>query len=187
MQCRLATGALGAGVLLALSACSMGGHDEDGHHGGGHDDQAAQGGHDEAGGEHHAEGEDHHQGMAGQPGDPTQVDRRVAVSMTDAMSYTPASMTVERGETIRFDVTNDGQLVHEFVLGSDEEILEHHELMKRFPGMEHDEPNSVSLAAGGSGEVVWQFSEAGQVTFACLQPGHYEAGMKGAVLVSASP
>ena len=104
--------------------------------------------------------------------------------MTDEMDFSPSELTVKAGETIRFTVKNSGQLVHEFVLGASDEILEHHELMKRFPGMEHDEPNSVSLEAGESGDVVWQFSKAGTFEFACLQPGHYEAGMKGGVVVS---
>lgn len=177
---RALLGALGsAALLLTLSACSMGAHGEAGHHGdtgdGHHDGEGA------TGGDHGGEG--HHDGPAGRPGETAEVDRTVAVSMSDAMDYSPASVTVARGETVRFEVTNAGQLVHEFVLGTEEEILEHHEMMKRFPGMEHEEPNSVSLAAGMSGDVVWQFTEAGEVSYACLQPGHYEAGMKGAVVV----
>jgi len=162
---------LSASVLL--SACSMSNH----------------GTHEDGGAGHHGDGnahggEDHHEGMAGRPGKLSEVDRTIAVGMSDAMDYTPARVTVAMGETIRFEVTNDGQLVHEFVLGSTDEILEHHEMMKRFPGMEHDEPNSVSLESGASGEVIWQFSEAGELSFACLQPGHYEAGMKGGIVVT---
>lgn len=73
-----------------------------------------------------------------------------------------------------------------FLLGTTENILKHHELMKKFPNMEHDEPNSVSLEPGGMGDVIWQFTNAGTVAIACLQPGHYEAGMKGNVTVSAN-
>jgi uncharacterized cupredoxin-like copper-binding protein len=39
------------------------------------------------------------------------------------------------------------------------------------------------LAPGKEGEIVWQFTKAGTVNFACLMPGHYEAGMKGQVKV----
>ena len=46
---------------------------------------------------------------------------------------------------------------------------------------------SVTLAPGKTGEIVWQFTKAGKVDFACLQPGHYDAGMKGAVNVSKAP
>ena len=57
--------------------------------------------------------------------------------------------------------------------------------MKKFPEMEHDEPNKISLAPGKQGEVIWQFSKAGTVDFACLHVGHFEAGMKGQVKVAA--
>lgn len=62
-------------------------------------------------------------------------------------------------------------------------ILEHLEQMKKFPDMEHDEPNKVTLQPGKQGTIVWQFTRAGVVNFACLMPGHFEAGMKGAVKV----
>ena len=69
-------------------------------------------------------------------------------------------------------------------MGTKKELAEHYELMKKFPDMEHDEPNKVSLAPGKQGEVVWQFTKSGNVDFACLHPGHYEAGMKGLVKVT---
>ena len=56
--------------------------------------------------------------------------------------------------------------------------------MKKYPEMEHADENQVTVASGKSGEIIWQFTQAGKVNFACLQPGHYDAGMKGAVAVS---
>ena len=103
--------------------------------------------------------------------------------MSDRMRFTPAEIRVRRGETIRFVVRNSGQLKHEFNLGTRKDLAEHHELMKKYPDMVHEEPNQVSLAPGEQGEVVWRFSRAGIVDFACLHPGHYEAGMKGRVRV----
>jgi Cu/Ag efflux protein CusF len=50
--------------------------------------------------------------------------------------------------------------------------------------MEHDDPNSVRLDEGKSGEVIWTFSKAGTFEFACLIPGHYESGMHGPITVS---
>ena len=99
------------------------------------------------------------------------------------MRFTPSQIRVKRGETIRFVVKNSGQLKHEFNLGTEKDLKAHYELMKKFPEMEHDEPNIASVAPGGTGEVVWQFTKAGTVSFACLHPGHYEAGMKGQVKV----
>ena len=51
------------------------------------------------------------------------------------------------------------------------------------PGMAADE-NMVTLAPGKTGEVVWRFTKTGKVDFACLQPGHHDAGMKGQVVVA---
>ena len=122
----------------------------------------------------------------GKPGVAKAVTRSIAVSMTDNMRFTPSDIQVRQGETIRFVVTNKGQLKHEFNLGTDADLKAHAEQMKKFPEMEHDEPNLVSLAPGKTGEVIWQFTKAGQVSFACLHVGHYDAGMKGQVKVSAN-
>jgi len=63
------------------------------------------------------------------------------------------------------------------------ELMEHAEMMRNMPAMEHAEPNQVTLAPGKSGNLVWQFTHSGVFDFACLQPGHFEAGMRGAVSV----
>jgi uncharacterized cupredoxin-like copper-binding protein len=120
----------------------------------------------------------------GKPGRAANVSRAITVDMTDAMRFTPSSISVKKGETIRFVVKNSGQIRHEFSLGSQRELAEHAAAMRKFPNMEHDEPNMVSLAPGEQGEVIWQFTKTGQVDFACLQPGHFEAGMKGQVSVT---
>jgi len=113
-----------------------------------------------------------------------QVKRTVQIDMQDSMRFTPAVVRVRKGETIRFVVKNSGQLKHEFNLGTEKDLQAHYEIMKKFPEMEHDEPNIASVAPGQTGEVIWKFTTAGTVSFACLHPGHYEAGMKGSVQVS---
>ncbi len=119
----------------------------------------------------------------GKPGDPKKVSRTIQVLMSDDMKFTPARIDVKRGETIRFLLRNAGQIKHEMVIGSMVELKQHAESMRKMPGMEHDEPNMVTLAPGQSGELVWQFAKAGMVDFACLQPGHFEAGMIGKVSI----
>lgn len=121
----------------------------------------------------------------GTPGNPAQVTRTVTVVMSDAMRFTPSTITVSRGETVRFVVKNAGRLPHEMVLGTEKELQEHYELMKKHPEMEHADDNMVTVQPGGTGELVWQFTRAGTVHFGCLLPGHYEAGMKGRVKVKA--
>jgi len=120
----------------------------------------------------------------GKPGVSAKNIRTVNVEMTDGMRFSPADITVKQGETVRFVVKNAGQLKHELVFGTQQDLKAHYEIMKKNPEMEHADPNMITLAAGKSGEIVWQFTKAGKVDFACLQPGHYDAGMKGAVSVT---
>lgn len=120
----------------------------------------------------------------GVAGDKNKVDRTIQVSMTDDMRFVPGDIQAKHNETIRFIVKNDGKLKHEMVIGTDKELKEHYVLMMKNPEMEHDDPNQITLAAGKTGEIVWKFSKAGKVDFACLQPGHYDAGMKGKIAVA---
>jgi uncharacterized cupredoxin-like copper-binding protein len=119
----------------------------------------------------------------GQEGDPRKVTRTIPVGMTDQMRFTPATLVIKRGDTVKFVVRNDGQVLHEMVLGTPAALKEHTALMRKFPGMEHADPNMVHVKPGTSGEIVWQFTRAGDFEFACLQPGHFEAGMVGKVVV----
>lgn len=135
-----------------------------------------------ADGHHH----DHGTAALGEPGKASQVTRTVQIEMRDSMQFVPSKLQVKQGETLRIVVKNSGQLTHEIVLGSEKDLKAHAELMKKFPEMEHSEPNMLTLAAGKTGELVWKFSRAGVVNFACLQPGHFDAGMKGQVRVAAA-
>lgn len=119
----------------------------------------------------------------GQQGDPAKVQRTVRVAMNDRMRFVPAAITVQRGETVRFVVANQGAVLHEMVLGTAQALQEHAELMKKHPGMAHDEPSMAHVKPGARGEIVWQFTQPGEFQFACLIPGHFEAGMVGRVLV----
>ena len=148
-----------------------------------------------------ADGKDHHESMhgmmhgksegghadhdeaAGKPGDSNKVSRSVEVTMSDDMRFTPSKINVKRGETVKFVVKNAGQIKHEMVIGSMAELKEHAEMMRKMPGMEHADSNQMSVDPGKSGELVWQFTKAGSFEFACLQPGHFEAGMVGKVVV----
>ncbi|MGK2914885.1 MAG: cupredoxin domain-containing protein [Porticoccaceae bacterium] len=124
-----------------------------------------------------------HDGAAGKSGDPAKVGRTIEVTMDDTMRFTPDALKVKGGETIRFAVKNAGKMPHEMVIGSTAELKEHAEMMRKMPGMQHAEPNMVTLDPGQRGDIIWQFDKAGAVDFACLVPGHYEAGMKGTVQV----
>ncbi len=124
-----------------------------------------------------------HANALGRPGDPMKISRTIDVEMSDAMRFSPANIKVKRGETVKFVVKNAGKVKHEMVLGSIKELKAHAVLMQKFPEMEHADPNMVSVDPGKTGELVWQFTKAGTFDFACLQPGHFEAGMVGKVAV----
>ena len=125
-----------------------------------------------------------HASSLGKPGDPKKVTRTIEVGMSDTMRFSPANIAVKGGETIRFVVRNDGKIKHEMVLGTIKELKAHAALMLKFPEMEHADPNQVAVEPGKTGEMIWQFTRAGNVDFACLQPGHYEAGMAGKIKVA---
>jgi len=139
----------------------------------------------------------------GMPGKATAATRTIEINMFDNL-YEPESISVKEGETVRFVIKNSGEFVHEFNIGTaamhanhqkemimmvEHGVLEadkiNHDMMKMDMGggktMEHDDPNSVLLEPGKSGEVVWTFAKASKIEFACNVPGHYDSGMMGQV------
>lgn len=124
----------------------------------------------------------------GRPGQAADVTRTVEIAMVEpeagGMAYEPGELTFERGETVRFIVTNTGYLDHEIVFDTHEEIMDHAELMMNHPDMRHDDPNALTLAPGETGELIWTFSQAGTFQYACLIPGHMDAGMHGPLTVN---
>ena len=119
----------------------------------------------------------------GRQGDPARAARTIEIGMADTMRYTPAEVAVKRGETVRFVVRNDGAVLHELVIGTERELREHAEMMRKHPGMEHDEPYMLHVKPGERGEIVWTFDKPGTFHYGCLVPGHWEAGMKGRIAV----
>ena len=147
----------------------------------------------------------------GQPAAPASATRTVEVEMND-MTFTPGSLEVKAGETVRFVLVNKGQLLHEFNLGNaamhaahQKEMLEmqqsgmltptgmghggmDHAAMGHgsmaMPGMKHDDSNSVLVEPGKTAELTWTFTRADNLEFACNVPGHYQAGMVGKVKVA---
>jgi uncharacterized cupredoxin-like copper-binding protein len=103
--------------------------------------------------------------------------------MLDTMRFEPAVIHATLGETLRFDVRNAGQVMHEFVIGTPTENAAHAQLMKQFPDMEHDAPYMAHVPPRSSRTITWHFNRAGQFEFACLIAGHFDAGMVGAIRV----
>jgi uncharacterized cupredoxin-like copper-binding protein len=119
----------------------------------------------------------------GREGDAKRTTRTVQVDMSDKMRFSPAQLTVKRGETVRFVVKNSGKVMHEMVIGTMKELKTHADMMKKHPGMEHDEPYMAHVKPGATEQMVWQFTKPGEFYYGCLVPGHFEAGMIGKIIV----
>lgn len=119
----------------------------------------------------------------GRQGDPAKAAKTIEVDMGDTMRFTPSEITVKRGQNVTFVVHNTGKVMHEMVIGTQEELEKHAELMKKFPGMEHDEPYMAHVAPGKQEKITWTFTRPGTFMYGCLVPGHWEAGMKGTIKV----
>jgi uncharacterized cupredoxin-like copper-binding protein len=123
---------------------------------------------------------------AGEPGDPKKRYRTIEITMREGsgqMFYEPNRTEVKRGEQIMFVLLNAGELPHEFLLDSFENNAKHKIEMQKNPEMEHDDPNGKRVEPKKDARVLWRFTKAGTFEFACLIPSHYEAGMKGVVVV----
>jgi len=121
---------------------------------------------------------------AGEPGDPKKPSRVIQVTMQEIdgkMLFVPSHVEVRKGEQIKFMLYNSGDLDHEFVLATVQENQKHAEAMKMNPEMEHRDPNATRVPPKKTDEIVWHFTKAGEFEFACLIPGHRDAGMFGTV------
>ncbi len=103
--------------------------------------------------------------------------------MTDELRFEPAEFRFQAGETVRFEVTNAGAIVHEFLIG-DEAAQEQFEMeMSEGDGMAHDGDAGVSIEPGESETFEYTFSEAGELLAGCHEPGHYDGGMQATIAI----
>lgn len=130
----------------------------------------------------------HDEYAIGVKGNKAKAKRSIDVSMRETedgkMIFEPKVLIFRKGETVALNFTNKGESDHEFVMDTEENVLEHKIAMEKNPDMEHADDNSLRLAPGAKGEIIWTFSKGGKYSFACLIPGHYEAGMHGKLNVN---
>ena len=135
----------------------------------------------------------------GSKGNENEVSRVIKVIMYDNY-YEPNSFQVKAGETIKFEVTNAGELVHEFNIANKMMHMKHQPEMQKMveneillsdsidkdkmkkmakidKSMAHSHSNSVLLEPKQKGEIIWKFDNAANIEIACNVPGHYQAGM----------
>ena len=137
--------------------------------------------------------------MIGSLGKSEEVNRTIKVIMYDNY-YEPSKFNIKSGETIKFEVVNAGELVHEFNIANAmmhkkhqpemEKMVENEilladsidkEKMKKMAKMDksmaHSHSNSVLLVPSEKGSIIWKFDNAVNIEIACNVPGHYDVGM----------
>ena len=105
-------------------------------------------------------------------------DRRtVEVRMSDDLRFDPSTIAVAPGETVRFELINEGQAVHEFLIGDEAAQAEFAEEMAGGE-MHHDTDAGMAVEPGHTETFDYTFPDtAGELLAGCHEPGHYEGGM----------
>ena len=137
--------------------------------------------------------------MIGEIGKLSEVNKTIEIKMYDNY-FEPKEIKIKKNETIRFLITNYGELVHEFNIATREMHLNHQdemmkmmeygillgdkidkqkmkELSKKDHSLAHSHKNSLLLEPNQSGELIWKFSKDLVLEAACNVPGHYDSGM----------
>ena len=137
--------------------------------------------------------------MIGEIGKLSEVNKTIEIKMYDNY-FEPKEIKIKKNETIRFLITNYGELVHEFNIATREMHLNHQdemmkmmeygillgdkidkqkmkELSKKDHSLAHSHKNSLLLEPNQSGELIWKFSKDIVLEAACNVPGHYDSGM----------
>lgn len=109
--------------------------------------------------------------------------RTVEVKALDTLRFEPASLTVTKGEKVRFVVTNTGKINHEFVVGDEAMQMAHEEQSGAMDHMAAESLAAVELKPGETREATVTFDEKGTVLFGCHEAGHYKGGMVGTITV----
>ena len=96
--------------------------------------------------------------------------------------FTPDSIDVRPGETVRFVVQNTDPIDHEFILG--DAALQH--LYEKSTESFHVPGGGVMGVPAGTTQVTtYTFPpSAGSLLFGCHLPGHYAYGMRGTVTIA---
>ena len=129
--------------------------------------------------------EDHKAPKAlGEPADESEADRSIDVATLDALKFEPNRIEVAAGEVVTFVVKNQGALVHEFVLGNAKLQKEHAKEMSKGRAKMEDSESAIRVPPSETKRLTWRFTEAGsQVLYGCHEPGHYDGGMVGTIVV----
>lgn len=115
--------------------------------------------------------------------------RTVNVEMRD-IAFSPKSVDVHAGETVRFVFHNKGKVAHDAFIGDgqaqDDHEMEMRESSSTDMGMNHggSDEGGITVAPGETGELTHTFKSGDKLLIGCHQSGHYAAGMKMTINVS---
>lgn len=100
------------------------------------------------------------------------------------IGYETAALTTKRGEAVRIEMENHGQLTHDFTVDGIA-VTEVHKRGSSEDGEHaaHEPDLHFALDSGASGDLDFTPTEAGTYEYYCTVPGHREAGMHGTLTV----
>ena len=116
-------------------------------------------------------------------------DRTVEIDVLDSLRFDPTTLPARAGETVKFVITNNGRVDHEFAIGGAAFQVK----LDETPGGEHggghgggDLPDGgevVAVAAGKTATLTYTMPDVAP-SYVCYVDDHNTSGMKGTVTYS---
>ncbi len=127
---------------------------------------------------------------------PLTAGRTVDIQMSE-FHFNPPEPRLKAGETVTLTVINRGAVDHEFMLGRDSSHGDGYErdflrgvrtevrMSQGSTFTDGDHGKMMLIQPGGKGELTMKVppDRKGEWEMGCFLPGHYQAGMKGKVLI----
>lgn len=117
----------------------------------------------------------------GKPGDPNKISRIIKITVIENM-FLPNEIHVKEGETIQFIFKSAGNEKHEMIIDTMANLKKYAKIKRNNPETKTADPNHIQLNPGESKALIWEFTKAGTIDFACPLPGHFK-GMRGKIHV----
>ena len=99
--------------------------------------------------------------------------RVVRITAGPGFRFYPDVVPIATGETITFEVTTMGLTAHEFMVGPAADVAADKE----------GTPEVADIGMMQTQSLTYTFAGSGPFAFACHVTGHYEAGMKGSIVI----
>jgi uncharacterized cupredoxin-like copper-binding protein/mono/diheme cytochrome c family protein len=101
--------------------------------------------------------------------------RVIKIDATGTLTFDPNSVALVPGEVVKFEISNSAGFTHNFYIGAPADVE-----ARNIPALK-----GVPDFTTGTETLDYTVPDSGQLEFACLVPGHLEAGMKGSVALQA--